>query len=607
MSGFDPYHVWLGIAADEQPADSYRLLGIRKFEGNPDVIANAAYRQMAHLKTFQIGARANECQRLLNEVSVAAACLLDPQRKAAYDASIQPAPFAPVVSPNISRNRPKSYPVASIVQVVLGGALGIFLAVLILNYFWGIDILGKAKKSEPIAARLEKPEAIDDKSETPSPRAKTNLSPRPSVMPQGAFPPGDAFPPGISPPGISPTTSVSGTRGVPNFGPEAASSIAPPATGNTSPITSTISSSPARSRDPLDGVPTACRLPSLITTSSVKLLSLARDPDDSFRVNIRSLAANLPESAAIFAEPGSRPRSWNISYVADLNARQGILPLAELRGEGSDLIFTWNAQGAIEQAKQLANCQLELRAAASACIVSLREPQTVGEVVLDLSTDKQDVDFPVADLPRPDRLRPEIKELVDFPTGTKMRRDLNSIELGKSTIIEFAELPGAEIGLRFFRPSATSNAVLRLEPIFKENAASKHDLTTEHLTEMETALTRTVKNAQSQLPGAQSDLKGAQSALRSLQGSRPSNFQQITAWQQQVTRADGQVTKAAGRVKLLQKQIVEGQSRLAAVPKIRTFLDDLHQRATIRYVVVAESGESDLLVVDGQRPKSPGN
>src|ERR1700690_1091157 len=82
---FDPYHVWLGIPPEEQPANRYRLLGIRPFESNPGVIDNAADRQMAHLRTVQAGANAKVSQRLLNEVSAARVCLLNAETKAAYD------------------------------------------------------------------------------------------------------------------------------------------------------------------------------------------------------------------------------------------------------------------------------------------------------------------------------------------------------------------------------------------------------------------------------------------------------------------------------------------------------------------------------------------
>ena len=37
-SGFDPYHHWLGIPPEEQPLHHYRLLGIRVFEDNDDLV-----------------------------------------------------------------------------------------------------------------------------------------------------------------------------------------------------------------------------------------------------------------------------------------------------------------------------------------------------------------------------------------------------------------------------------------------------------------------------------------------------------------------------------------------------------------------------------------
>ena len=51
----DPYHLLLGIAPHEQPPDYYRLLGIERLELNSDVIANAAQRQLDHLKPTSRG------------------------------------------------------------------------------------------------------------------------------------------------------------------------------------------------------------------------------------------------------------------------------------------------------------------------------------------------------------------------------------------------------------------------------------------------------------------------------------------------------------------------------------------------------------------------
>ncbi len=86
---FNPYHVWLSIPPEEQPANYYRLLSLPLLESNPDVIDNAADRQTAHLRTFQSGKNGKFAERLLNEVAAARVCLLDPKKKAAYDQRIQ--------------------------------------------------------------------------------------------------------------------------------------------------------------------------------------------------------------------------------------------------------------------------------------------------------------------------------------------------------------------------------------------------------------------------------------------------------------------------------------------------------------------------------------
>jgi hypothetical protein len=107
---FDPYHQWLGIPPREQPPNHYRLLGIDLFESNGDVIAYAADRQMTHLRKFQSSRYVAESQRLLNEVAAARVCLLDPNRRLAYDTELRvrlggglpTAGFAPTPTPSVA-------------------------------------------------------------------------------------------------------------------------------------------------------------------------------------------------------------------------------------------------------------------------------------------------------------------------------------------------------------------------------------------------------------------------------------------------------------------------------------------------------------------------
>ena len=87
---FDPYRKWLGIPPKDQPPHHYRLLGIATFEEDPDVIENAATRQMRHVRTFQTSKQHGPIsQKILTELSAAKVCLLTPERKAEYDQELR--------------------------------------------------------------------------------------------------------------------------------------------------------------------------------------------------------------------------------------------------------------------------------------------------------------------------------------------------------------------------------------------------------------------------------------------------------------------------------------------------------------------------------------
>ena len=86
---FDPYHRWLGIPPKHCPPNHYRLLGIDAFEDDVDVIESAADRQMAHVRSFQTGQHAKLTQQILNELSTAKICLLNSEKKAAYDKQLR--------------------------------------------------------------------------------------------------------------------------------------------------------------------------------------------------------------------------------------------------------------------------------------------------------------------------------------------------------------------------------------------------------------------------------------------------------------------------------------------------------------------------------------
>ena len=89
MADFDPYYQWLAIPPKDQPPSHYRILGVELFESNADVIANAADKQMAHIRSFQAGKHSSLSQKLLNEIATAKICLLNSEKKAVYDQKLR--------------------------------------------------------------------------------------------------------------------------------------------------------------------------------------------------------------------------------------------------------------------------------------------------------------------------------------------------------------------------------------------------------------------------------------------------------------------------------------------------------------------------------------
>ncbi len=256
---FDPYHVWLGIPPGDQPPNHYRLLGLALYETDANVIAHAADRQMAHLRSFGTSKHANLAQRLLNECAAAKVCLLRPEKKAAYDNTLRaqlaaqqpPAPpvsggtggafpnVAPAVRrpPPIVRSRDKSRTLlwaASIGGLVVIGGL-----IAALNY-------SNSKDDEPSASNAARTVGGEKETKVETPQTKTDDG-KPKVDPvvERAVTPndiaksnGDPTPPNDKAP---PEQEID--------------TAPPPTTGDNNANTSAAARSPTAPRFPVDSLP----------------------------------------------------------------------------------------------------------------------------------------------------------------------------------------------------------------------------------------------------------------------------------------------------------------------------------------------------------------
>jgi hypothetical protein len=220
---FDPYHKWLGIPPSEQPPNHYRLLGIAPFENDPEVIDRAANARILLLRTFQNTQHVQLSQRLLSQVTIARANLLDQPFKAQYDAELmaKAAPLPPIPPPTsptpIEQNPPGTFIATGAAPPVrrsrasdgnnplflamtgAGGILGIGLGCFIVVKLVGLDALGLAPNAPP--AHLQKaPPAVE-------PEAPRLSQPNPAPAPVAARPSPSVAPP-AQPPSPSPSVAL---------------------------------------------------------------------------------------------------------------------------------------------------------------------------------------------------------------------------------------------------------------------------------------------------------------------------------------------------------------------------------------------------------------
>jgi hypothetical protein len=84
---FDPYAEWLNIPPDRRPPTYYDLLGLDPSAG-PEAVEQAALRRMSKVRTHQLGPHSDASQELLAELARARLVLMDPDRRADYDAKL---------------------------------------------------------------------------------------------------------------------------------------------------------------------------------------------------------------------------------------------------------------------------------------------------------------------------------------------------------------------------------------------------------------------------------------------------------------------------------------------------------------------------------------
>ncbi len=609
---FDPYYTWLGVPPSEQPANHYRLLGVQLFEPNRSVIENAADRQMKHLQSFKIGARAALSQKLLTEVAAARVQLLDASKRTAYDeqlrARLNPTrpqmPQLPEAGTPFGQTRDLARPpqirsqsavrqlgrrgsggsLLSSVWVVVGGVTGLAIGVLIVFYLTGQDFLGLSGKLKQPGQQAVVPSDPPVVPALPQPPEKP-AEPAPNVAPETPISPA---PPVYKPrPKLPPEVVISS--------PLPEESVPPP------PPTPPSNPQPMPPAQILAGMPPFVRLPALTSSETTPWFSLSREPDEPLTFALHAEAATLPGNVPLRIQAAPGDAIWRIEQAGNPAAGGSAVAVGEIRRVGQELSFAWSAPPAeIEIRRQLSNCLLELTIGNEFRTVQLREPVVADAFVIELDREKPKViEFDLENTPPTSKLFMKVKQLVDFPAGAKLRGPTDTFAFTRPAVIEFTEMKGPELELAYLRMEKTGDIKVQLNPKYVETANRKYGLTIPSLQELYEAQQNVAQEARNTLNVAQPNLQTAQARLQQLLSNRPSNFQAQAEWTRNVYSARQVVERLSKTIQNANEKLVEANSRLTAVPEIRTFVESLHAKAKVRFLIIAKAGAHELVLVDG--------
>jgi hypothetical protein len=579
---FDPYYTWLGIPPSERPANHYRLLGLQLFESNPGVIENAADRQMKHLHSFKIGAKAALSQRLLTEVAAARVELLDPARKAAYDQELRsrttepalpdlPSAFnaGPLFTTTVGSvggtmladrrrgRRGNATALLSNIGIVLGGIAGLAIGALIIFYLTGQSLFslsgnGQQPSHQADATTVPPTAQPQPKTARPQPKRTAPDSPQPAPLelPPSQTPknPGSEQPQRSFNPQTSPSVPAPDVAGPPR--------------------------AEGAKRSPLADAPTVFSLPEQGPTL---LVQLAAEPDEPVQISIHSSAADLPaKKGAIIAAEDRMGRGWTIQYA---NKAAGVPneDLAVIRRDGLQLIFDWVPLPAdaalrrkiVDLRHQLSNCLLAISASSSETkrFIQLRDIKLASPLVLDVEGGNPSIDLKVGFPPRTEALALQIREIAGFPRDAKLIGGEKSIS-SRNSRIEFAEMKGAQISLsvsvRDDSKAKAKTVVLTAAPQFQDS----DPISGVHW-----------------IPMTLSSLEH----FEQIANSQLNQFKEL---------------RSKGQVKNLDERIHSLEARLTAVPKMRSFIQSL-KAGTIQLIVTASCDDEKITLVETQASLPP--
>lgn len=588
-ASFDPYHKWLGIPPAEQPPHHYRLIGVSLFESDPEVIDAACDQRMAFLQQCATGLHSALSQKLLNEIAAARVCLLDAEKKAAYDVELRERVARGNGEATAGPHGDSALRVPAAPRYRRTWLIWLGMHALVLYLGWTY-LLG------PWLQRERRVAPVPTVGAQPAVAPPTQPPPRQDDVESASLASGGEA-------AVPESTDLSAHEGAlrlvdvdSNAGhegqavPSDAEQRAAQLDRDARTVPSLVVQLPPVVQLPALDDP-APRTLGTVTLIGERDVELALD-SDMVRGSLGSFHTERSPGAA----------RWTACWVAGTEAAEPT-PVGDFMIHEQSLRFQWRPR-ADEAADQLRNCLLHVSVGSERHTLALRAAAAGPPLTLDLSKrlDRHVLEIPAA--PKQRSLYLELLGWDNFPKETTLKDGLSVVQLGRQGItLSVDSQRGAEIQVSLDRYGSNGVAV-RVSPTFKL-AGNRVELTTTRLSNLRMQVDElpTSRRQLAALESRLADLRAQQSQLGPV---RPRNPAETAAWLARSAEVQGDLGRTATAIHSLNRRIADLEQIQQQLPDLEKLVDELHKAATLHYRVFAKTGSDELELVKGDTHRPDG-
>ena len=595
---FDPYYAWLAIPPEEQPPNAYRLLGLRVFESDVDVISTAADRQIAYVRTQCAGPHAQHASRLLSELTAARTLLLENQCRAILDENLRrQSAIAPGgtgkthrksttdVAPHdeasdseftlnpasgrstsnqftslagkMSRGSRRNHQSRVVVMGhVIASVVGLSLGYLVLCWAHPqFDILDLFH-SAPLAESSTEQDGQSSPEHRRSPGdAGLKIPRRNSASARQAG-----------------TKSQQSSRG----GTDVVQHSHPLGDPNEQPT------SVRHQPDILASIPAFVNLPTVHANETAQLFPINVPADKPWSLEL--VSGPLPHKDGRrfrllerTLDSSGRP-AWPVVLgpISDETSdkqvpRPGEFEMARLTRLPDALEFQWNTSMDLESAGQLSNAVLRISVDNSQRTIALRRPQMVPPMTLDLSNKVRVRTFPVVDLPPLEHVHFRITRLESFPLSHIMVPTDPVVQFGETILIKPASIESAQLRIKTHVKAGTP--AISVDGVFRlPGSKHEYELTSDSINKQQSAFNTQLTEARREMAKLRQLAKTLPSQLENARKIRIQAGRTAVALafekSQTINAIQTEIMKNKNLIEKLARQIPELEQKLATLGPI---------------------------------------